>query len=119
MRADDAFFWERLDGMPDCEALDELKLRKDSVVLENNMLNNELSRASDRERHEIGVVMFQNNELLRKLNREIHLTSERITKTSWRKAILAVFGEEGLEKCRAWVMQEESSLKAGGRSAAV
>lgn len=109
---DDTVFWERLDGMPDYEADQELRLRKDELVLENAMLKNEIDhgRHSDRERHRIGVVICENNMAINRIKQELRDISNRSTKTSWRKAVLAVLGEEAYEACRIWIAQTEDKL---------
>lgn len=115
LMADDAIFWERLDGMPDVEADQELRLRRDQLVLENGMLKNEIDHGNlkQRERHRIGVVICENNMLINRINQELRDISNRNTKTTWRRAVVAVLGEEAAEACRIWIAQTEEKL--GGR----
>lgn len=100
----EAIFWDRLLDMPDIEAAEELKVRKEELVLQNAMLLNE--RASARNRvveSELGLAMSENNALLTKINDRLKFVNERMNRLCWREAVKACFGEDGFLQCVQWM----------------
>jgi hypothetical protein len=110
----DDMFFDAIHEMPDVEADYEIRLRRDAVLLENNMLKLEKDRASGREAHEIGVVINRNNFLLSKLNHELHIISQRNSSNAWRRAVKAVCGEEAYVEVVMWIELEAVKLGKQG-----
>lgn len=105
-------FLERVTFMPLEEAETELVLRKDKAQLELGVLQSELHRlgefgTSSKRKSEqgllVGRAMFVVSTDLSRLSEAIKVVRRKIDDTSWRRAITAVYGQEGYEKCRLWM----------------
>lgn len=102
--SNEQIFWDRLEEMPDIEAVQEINIRQENIGLENAMLVN--AKAESRDRREIdrlGATIFENTALLTKLNAKRKFLNQRIDRLSWRNAVKANFGDEGYLKCAIWI----------------
>lgn len=99
---DDEVFWLRLEEMPDVEAIQELRLRRDGVLDRVRFMQND-----DRGRFvpQHGDEIYASQRLLTLLNDELRNRNIRLDSLSWKNAVTAIFGEEGYEKCRIWKAQ--------------
>lgn len=105
-------FLERVSHMPLEEAETELVLRKEQAALDLAMLHTELHRlgemgANKKKKTLEGVqcgraiqVVHQDMTLIGEALREVRSKLERVT---WQRAVQAVFGSEGYDKCRLWI----------------
>lgn len=108
----DEMFWESIHSMPEEEAYHELLLRRDGIVLENAVLNS--ARAESRDWQEIarlGAALCENNALLTQLNSARIQINDRLQRSSWRKAVEACFGVEGVEQCKLWIEMERIAMR--------
>ncbi|MES2730001.1 MAG: hypothetical protein V4621_07925 [Pseudomonadota bacterium] len=103
----DEIFWERLEEMPDLEAEMELVARRLIVLRENAELIAQKTGRNSTHGDELGIHISQNGLQLSLLNERLTEIRRRMNRASWQNAIRAVYGAEGYEKCRAWVMMEE------------
>lgn len=88
------FFMERLLDMPDIEAVEEIDTRLQRVKDDRKALGQDKGRTEEREH-----LNAEEDQLrLRRVN-----LVNRIESRKWSKAIRAVYGEEGLEACLAWM----------------
>lgn len=106
---DESIFWARLAGMPPVEAEAELMLRKEHLAHELASLQRQkhtharLGRRT--EASAVGVEMLALNKQLAVINgrvKELHKLQDR---TSWRRAVQALYGQEGVEACTVWIEQ--------------
>lgn len=103
----DEIFWERLEEMPDLEAEQELVTRRLIIVRENAELVQKRAGNSSKFGQELGIRISQNSLQLTLLNDRLKEVRQRMDRASWRKAVIALYGQEGYEECVAWIMQEE------------
>lgn len=103
---DDAVFWDRLAGMPHWEAEQECVMRRESLVLENAMLNTERSKLMPpigekqrREVKDIGAAMADNNARICKLVEQIKYLRKLADKIHWRETVRDLFGDDAVEQC--------------------
>ena len=104
-RAEDATFWERLADMPAWEAEQECVMRRESLVLENAMLNGELLKTQGRERSALGAAMAENNAQLTKLMERIKYLRKMQDRIHWREAVRDLFGDDAVEQCIVHIEQ--------------
>jgi uncharacterized protein YmfQ (DUF2313 family) len=102
--ADDALFWERLHGMPDSEAEIELVMRRHALIDEIAALNAFRNGCYTREADEAGVRIGAHQAQLTRIGDELKLVRNRMDRANWRRAVRAVFGEEGYLLCVHWIM---------------
>lgn len=102
----DDLFWERLREMPDVEAEMELVMRRHALTDENADLIVFRKGRFDRAGDEAGVRIIQNQAQLTRLGDELKMVRNRMDRTSWRKAVKAVLGEEAYDQCALWIEQQ-------------
>jgi hypothetical protein len=107
---DDRVFWDRLAEMPALEAEQELVSRREGLMLEVNMLRNEMSAAKHAKREKEAIEIGR---AIRDADSQLGLIGERIKymrkvedAIRWRKAVETVLGQEALEACLIWRVQE-------------
>jgi hypothetical protein len=106
-------FLDRIVGMPDEEALLELRLRRERHFAELALLQSEKhdlllsgrTKASARVKA-LGAAMLIVNTDLARLNEAVRETNVRLERTTWAKAVTAIFGQEGYDRCRLWMFQQ-------------
>jgi hypothetical protein len=103
---DDVVFWDRLFDMPDIEAIHELRIRKDDLVLQKAVLHGEKANATLRDANLITQSLIENDALITKINAETKMRNLRMDRTAWRNAVRAVYGDEGVEKCVVWIQTQ-------------
>lgn len=100
----DNVFWERLLGMPDIEALQELSQRREGMVIRKTEIvdywRGRYRKMSLEDTESIASIDLA----LVKINEEIKTRNRRMDNASLRAAVRAIFGEEGYAKCREWMM---------------
>lgn len=110
LTADDCVFWDRLAEMPPLEAEQELVLRREELTLATNMLRNKMADSKiagrSKEATEIGNA-------IRTVDSQLSLIGERIKylrkvedHVRWRDAVLNVLGQDALEACVIWRIQQ-------------
>lgn len=104
---EDQIFWDRLEEMPDLEAEQELVLRRLIVIRENAELASQKSGDYSRRGVELGLLISANAAQLSLINERLKMIRKRMDRADWKNAVLALYGQEGYEKCRAWIIQEE------------
>ena len=113
---DEQFFWERISGMPMFEAEQELVFRKEGILLENAMLAHERAcllesrgKKNEQEANRIGVAISENCALMTKISERIKYLRRAQDSIQWRKAVVAIFGQDGYEACAVWVAQNDEA----------
>lgn len=106
---DERIFWDRLAGMPPVEAEAELLLRKEDATQELVALQR-LKATHDRlgqrtEAQAAGVEMLALNKQLTVINVRVKQLRKLQDRTSWRRAVQALYGQEGVEACLVWIEQ--------------
>lgn len=105
-------FLDRLTYMPDEEALLELKMRRERHAGEIAMLRTTQhdltlagkTKASPKVRAAGLAIAIVSADLTR-INEAIRETNLRMERATWAKAVTAVYGQEGYERCRIWMFQ--------------
>lgn len=101
---DDQIFWERLEDMPDIEALQELSQRRESMVARKTEII-DYWRGRFKKMSAEDTESFASIDLaLVKINDEIKTRNRRMDNASWRAAVRAIYGEEGYVRCREWML---------------
>jgi hypothetical protein len=100
---EDSIFWDRLQDMPDAEAVQELNLRRDDLVLQKAVLQKAKVAANLRDAAEITRAVMENDSLITKINSEAKQRNIRMDRRKWKDSVRAVFGDEGVEKCLIWM----------------
>jgi len=110
MASDDRVFWERLAGMPPLEAEQELVLRREELVLTTAMLRNQAAESKDKGRKREAMELGNG---IRSVDSQLSLIGERIKylrkvedSVRWRETVLNVLGQEALEACLIWRIQQ-------------
>ena len=104
----DEIFWLRLAEMPDIEAEQECFSRKESLLMENAVLQAEILKIKTRkgiktnESFALGVAISENNEQITRLNRHIRCIRMIDTNARWKESIRAICGQEALDDCLVW-----------------
>jgi hypothetical protein len=100
--------------MPDIEARQEIDLRKDHLALELSMLQCERAKADKKSKlwADIGAAMMVTAKDLARLNIRRKEINERMDRTSWAKAVTAIYGQEGFEACREWMAMHTDTRAA-------
>lgn len=97
MRTDeDAMFWDRVADMPAWEAEQELVLRRERVISENEEL------APSRRDKGAGLQIMANARLLTQLNERIRYLRKLQDAIQWRESVREVLGDEAVALCLAW-----------------
>ena len=107
-------FLERIQCMPDIEALQEIRMRRDDLSAHMAMLSTTLhdlklegrTKASPKVTaagHAIAVV----NADLTRIKEAIRECNVRLDRLTWAKAVTAVYGQEGYERCRLWMFAND------------
>ncbi len=89
----------RLEDMPDVEALEELRIRRASALVELERLRGE---DSDKFVPSHGVRISQLCALISLIKDDMKKRNVRLDNSNWREAVKAVFGEEGFQQCLLW-----------------
>lgn len=98
----EAVFWERIADMPAAEAEQELVARRLALVAENLALADLHRSPGD----SAGRRMIENSTALAVLNERIKYLRKLRTAISWRAAVDAVYGADGVERCVIWIEQQ-------------
>ena len=104
-------FLERVIYMPDAEAERELLLRKERGAAQLAMLQTEhhglrergIAKKSARSL-QIGTAIAIVNADNSRVNEALKALRRRMDETTWAKAVIAVFGQEGYERCKVWMI---------------
>lgn len=107
MNEDDAFFWERLQDMPDIEAVGELSLRRTRLVERKRELIAYWDGRYAKKDHKDSAELAGIDLTLTKVNEEIKMRNRRMDNASWRNAVRAVLGDDAYNLCREWVIINE------------
>lgn len=97
-RAPVDFFLDRLQDMPDIEAIQEIDIRLDAMAVKRKSLAGKQDAKIDTLRQSMNC----DQERLRKAR---HLMVMRFDALKWSRAVRSIFGDEGVEKCRIWMAQ--------------
>lgn len=107
-------FMERVTAMPDAEAVLELELRREKNVGELaylatclHELDGDQTREGKRERAQIGQAIQVINADNARLRIAIKEANRRRDSATWAHAVTAVYGQEGYERCRIWIFQND------------
>lgn len=110
---DDAMFWERLADMPALEAEHECVLRRENCCLQVAMLREEAARVRaehrggwQRELERIGAGSAAAMAQLTKLNERIKELRKLQDRIAWRRAVEALYGQDGVTACLVWMEQQ-------------
>lgn len=112
MTHDDAMFWERLLDMPAVEAEQECVLRREQNCLQMAVLTGEMAKVQAEHRGgwqtemanlRAGLTDLQSQ--LTKLNERIRELRQLQHRISWRNAVMALYGEDGVAACLVWMEQ--------------
>ena len=105
-RNDDSMFWDRIHDMPAWEAEQECVMRRESLSLENAMLQSEraklsppIGRSRKVEFDAIGVAMAENNALLARLYERIKYLRKLQDKIHWKESVRVLFGDDAVSQC--------------------
>jgi len=105
-------FLEAVRFMPDVEAIQELQLRRETGLEELAMLKTVLhdlelegAQKSNPKVMAAGRAIEIVNTDLARLNMAIKECNKRIENWYWQKAVTAVYGAEGYQRCRIWMYQ--------------
>jgi hypothetical protein len=107
---DDAVFWDRLFDMPAWEAEQECVIRRESLVLENAMLNGENVKAYGKEKAAIGLAVQGNNSVISKLNERIKYLRKLQDRVQWRNAVYDLFGQDAVDQCLIYMAQQSQPM---------
>lgn len=107
-------FMERVSAMPDVEAALELELRKEKHAAELAFFATQLhdldgdhTKQGKQLRAQIGQAIQVVNADNTRLRIAINETNRRRDAATWAKAVTAVYGQEGFERCRIWMFQND------------
>ena len=106
----DAVFWERIADMPALEAEQELVARRVEILAENV----ELARHNTVQGDAAGRRMLENSAQLAALNERIKYLRKMQHAISWRAAVAAVYGDDGVERCSVWMAQQRQRWTPDG-----
>jgi hypothetical protein len=110
---DEAIFWERVNAMPLLEAEQELVLRRERYAVEQQELT--LARAAAEQRRDhtthaaLGRQMFVLAQQVVSINERIKYLRRIGDKVNWRRAVAEVLGQEAVEKCAAWIAENDEA----------
>lgn len=107
MKAEDAIFWERIAEMPWVEAEQECVSRREQLAGRIQELTIERMSAVLKHREEVGTEIADCAAQLTRLNGRIKYLRKAQDNVNWRKAVTALWGQEGYEMCREWLVREE------------
>jgi hypothetical protein len=108
----DEMFWMRLRTMPDLEAEQILRDRRDELGLERGLIRTAHAAAGTaKERTRLQAALSEMRALDQKIGDELHSICKRQDRLAWQKAIREVLGEEAYLQVRAWVIMNEERLK--------
>lgn len=113
MPPEEAIFWERLRGMPAIEAEQECVLRREYMVLQINMLNQQKPEPGPgriREERLIAQELVQLQTSISVINERIKYYRKVRNAANWSNAVKALFGQDGWNQCREWVVAQEVQL---------
>jgi hypothetical protein len=113
-------FLDYIAFMPDIEAEGEIIQRREAVKLEFNMLttlrHDEVVRTGvgkgknkSKTLVEIGAAISVIGSDLALLNEALKKLRQRMDRTAWREAVLALYGEEGVLQCKLWIIQNDTN----------
>lgn len=110
---EEAIFWERLRGMPAVEAEQECVLRREYMLLQMNMLKNQKPEPGPgriREQKRINEEIWLMQQTIGVINERMHFYRNVRNNASWSNAVKALFGQDGWNQCREWVVAQEVQL---------
>lgn len=116
-------FLERVLYMPDTEAEQELIFRKERGAAEVAMLSAEAHRLSEQgyakktaRANEIGKALQVVGADNQRINEALKALRRRMDAATWSKAVTAIFGQEGYERCKVWMLMNnpERAANYGG-----
>lgn len=103
-------FFDLIADMPDIEAIDELDARIDAIRNQRKTISDAPCRNSEREKLNV------NEDRCRTKRAKLVF---RIEQRKWSKAVRAVFGLEGLERCLEWIRASpEDEVKSTAQTTA-
>lgn len=112
-------FLDRVLHMPDAEAEQELLLRKERGAAElvmlqtehHDMLESGVTKKSARVLQigkAIAIVHADNG----RVNEALKMVRRRMEGANWAKAVTAIYGQEGFERCKVWMIQNNPERAA-------
>lgn len=105
---EDEIFWARLSEMPWLEAEEECVKRKENLNLQIAMLltaKNESRSKNESER--IGREIQALHQTHGMLTDKIKWYRTRLSQVTWQRAVTAIWGKEGYDACRDWMVANE------------
>lgn len=108
-------FLDRIRSMPDIEAKEQVQLRQDTLSLQYGMLLTEKSRhgISADESLALGREMVVITCDRGRLKRALVEINRRMDATTWSGAVRAIFGQEGYERCKVWMIMNDPERASG------
>lgn len=110
-------FLERVLYLPDAEAEQELVLRKERGAAQVAKLQNEHQKLLPRSRKDperivqLGLAIAAINADSQRINEALKLVRRRMDRTTWAKAVTAIYGQEGYARCKLWMLEQEPPAK--------
>lgn len=112
-------FLERVLHMPDTEAERELILRKERGAAEVAVLNTEIHQMLEQgltkktaRVMEMGAALQVIGADNSRINEALKALRRRMDASTWAKAVTAIYGQEGYERCKVWMIQNSPERAA-------